>query len=248
MFYFDQSSNANNGSILLGRVFTATRIDADNFTIADAVSGATFATSAMNFDTGVTNKVARVVKIALPYVNASDLTSLRFVTTGSDGQLGIFAGGIGLLLQGIYWPFALAATAVPQAPAFPTFTSNQYADVNDGPYITTTLGAATVSAATGSITFTAASPLPRETGGFVASDATQGSPVRIYSEPAQWSNSTAYNAGDQVTTGNYNVEGSQFWTAVVANTGDGSGAILQHRLGRDRGPRAVDLGEDHGAQ
>lgn len=219
VFYFPQTSNANNGSILLGRVFTVTVIDANTITIADAVSGATFATSACNFDSGVTNKVARVVKFALPYTNASDLTSLRFVTTGSSGQLGIFAGGIGLLLQANYWPFAIGATAVPQAPAFPTFTTNTYASVTNGPYITTTLGAATVSGASGSITFTTGSPLPRETGGFVASDATHNSPIAIYSEPAQWSSMTSYNAGDQVTTGTYGVgNGSTFWTALVANT------------------------------
>src|SRR5271165_6778931 len=114
VFYSPQTNNANNGSILLGRVFTITRVDANNFTIADAVTGATFAASAINYDAGATMTAARVTKIALPYTNASDLASLRIVVGGTAaGALGLYGGAVLLLLSPNYWPFAVAATKVP---------------------------------------------------------------------------------------------------------------------------------------
>lgn len=79
---------------------------------------------------------------------------------------------------------------------------------SDGPYLDPIDDAGTVNAYTGTITYVSVSQT------FVVSDATSGRHIRLFSQPAAWSSSTAYSVGDYVTDA-----AGAWWTCVYAQTG-----------------------------
>lgn len=183
---------------LLGRELEITKTGNRTFTVKDALTGANIDGSTINLLSTVV-VVARVADIATPYT-ADELASIN--TVQNDRNL--------LLMSGSRMPYILASTPSAVAGGYASFTF-EIADFLDGPYLDPPDDGSylTPSAKTGSITLTAT--LGTEWAGFVATDV--GRLVRLLSEPADWSNVTAYTTGDQIK---YN---GAYYTALKNNTG-----------------------------
>lgn len=160
--------------------------------------------------------------VALPYDSAAnDLTNVRllrifrFVTTYATSDLAnlraIQAQTQSIILTSTVAPQVLQITTAATGDADPVFTFGAVTFV-DGPYNDQqgTFAApetGTVSAYTGSITFTPASTT------FVATDV--GRHIRLFSEPAAWSSATGYAYGNTVK-----YKGA-YWLSIYSGTNTG---------------------------
>lgn len=143
-------------------------------------------------------------------VGATVYHILRFTTTYTTAQLPnlrlVQAQQNGIVLVAGVAPQVLTVTE-PVGSTDPTFTWGALTLV-DGPYLDPQPQTLTLSGTSGTITLTAGSSV------FLSTDV--GRHVRIFTQPAAWSASTNYVAGNQVT----DVNGA-WWTAIIPS-GPGS--------------------------
>jgi len=180
---------------LLGRQFLVTVLDANTFTVADALTGAQVDGSQISLNGIVALTVRRILELATPYLQA-DLQQVRIVQDGVNA----------LLLHPKYKPYTFTLTGPVAALTATSF--------NDGPYLDIPADGTTLTpgATSGTITFTASSANSINGGqGFLATDV--GRQFRVFSEPALWAVGTSYSAGNVVK------DAGVYWRAVKANSG-----------------------------
>lgn len=197
-FRMDDPSNANASlNILLGRTFTVTVVDTDDFSIVDALTGEAIDGTGVTIGDTIL-LMEKIVEIATPYGEAD----LQAINTVQD-QTHL------LLLHGSYIPYLLRSTAAATGDAYAVFNFSP-ADLLDGPYKDPVQDGAVITASgtTGSVTLTISGGTTR----WVSTDV--GRLVRLFYAPADWSNVTAYTTGQTV---GYN---GAYYVALRATTGD----------------------------
>jgi hypothetical protein len=140
----------SNNPLLQNRLFTATVTSATEFTLTDAITGATIDGSTLG--AFVSGTVSRVKEITTPYVGTL-WSSLRVVLADIPTADGTTPGAV--MLQGTIKPYVLQVSTQPSTTAFATF-SFAAAPLKDGPYFNPVPGGtlATPSALIGNITIT----------------------------------------------------------------------------------------------
>jgi hypothetical protein len=221
IFTFSQTNAAANntvyGQVLQHVVCTITVTGVTTFTIKDAISTTSIAGGGVTMDTAT---VSRINRVSLPYTQWYDVWTTQVIAMPNSQWL--LLSGANRASAGAgpgYQPRLLTMNHLtlypvgtpPYATADFSIATQQF---DDGPYRDPEGGAATASAATGSITLDIASPLVNDGTGFSASDI--GRCVRFLSTPAAWSSGTSYSAGDQVALGTY--PNAEYYVALVANS------------------------------
>lgn len=183
---FELSGPPCRATLLCNRQFTITKITADTFSIADAltqaaINGATVAWTPP--PAGETDQVFRILELASPYTTAQ--VTDRLLHFVQDETTVTF-------LRNDTKPYTLAEGG--------TFFTLNAATFTDGPYLdeNTTTTTLTPSGTSGSVTITASATTGINGGaGFLTTDV--GRLIRLRSSPAAWSSVTTYSEGDLVT-------------------------------------------------
>lgn len=181
---------------LLNRQFIVTVLSSTAFSIADAVTGASFDGSTVT--TGGELFASRVYDQVTPW-SAAEVASVRTVQDNKTVAL----------FQAAHKPRLMVATAEPSTCSNAEFTFNA-GDLLDGPYFDPYDNAplATADALSGIVGITlSGSAYP-----FVATDV--GRAMRLFSEPPEWDEATSYAAGDSVR------KFDDYYTSLEATTGD----------------------------
>lgn len=130
-FLFSSGGGQASGAILRNRVLAITRINANQFTMTDPVTGAVVNGSDVNWlPAQVTAQVARVLDFSTAYSNA-DLPLLRRVQASG---VGVNNADIAILLSGAHSPQQLIASLDANSPDFSTFQFKAL-NLQDGPYM-----------------------------------------------------------------------------------------------------------------
>jgi hypothetical protein len=170
------------------RVMQITAISGTDVTLGDE-TGAAFSGVSSSSNALATCVLYQIVRIDTPWTGATVLKNLRGIQANTIGEAN------SILLSSSAAPQELQIDAdITFAPVF----------FEDGPYLDPQPDTGTVSAYTGSITFTPASST------FSATDV--GRVIRLYSEPAAWASGTTYAYGATVK---YQ---SQFWQSIAAGS------------------------------
>ena len=191
-------------SPLVNRTLQLTRVDGTNYTLTDALTGASIDGSAFTgIPTG--SKVGRI-KIDTPAVLANaNLPVVKAVQT--NNEVIVFALVNGTAVQ----PQVLSLSAAQTSTTFATFTLSNLV-MADGPYNAIMNDTMTITSLGGnSYTVTAA------TGPFTVTESV-GDPFRINLQPPQWVSGTDYTTATNVVS---DVNGNQ-WTNINAS-GSNSG-------------------------
>ena len=191
-------------SQILGRQLSIVNdavLNANNFTVVDALTGAAIDGTLINFSTLTGLTVFKIFDLSTSYTE-SDLQQVRIVQDGTNA----------LLLHPSYAPQTLTIKANSSG----VFTSATLvaASFYDGPYLDIPTDGTTLTpgALSGSITFTASAITSVNGGkGFLSTDI--GRMFRIFSEPADWAVGTAYATAAVVK------EAGVYWKAVQGSTG-----------------------------
>lgn len=171
------------------------KTDSTHFSLYDDL-GAGQPTTIINSGDLVGAQVMRVLNIATAYSGISTLQNLRAVQI--EYQSVILSLGTA--------PQVVQITTQGTLSTDPTFSFEPLVFV-DGPYLDPSGDTGSVSALTGTVTFTASTTAP-----FAATDV--GRHLRLFSQPALWDAGHAYSIGDNVTDST-----GAWWTAILANTG-----------------------------
>ena len=126
-FLFQSVPTASNGAILRNRVLAITVLNANQFTLADPITGAAVNGTLVNWS-GATAQVARVLDLSTPYT-ISDIPTLRRIVASGVGANN---SDVAVLLNGKHMPQAVTGIASATAPTFSSFTISPLAFV-DGP-------------------------------------------------------------------------------------------------------------------
>lgn len=188
-------------SQVLGRQMAVTALDADTFTVADALTGATVDGTLIDFSTLTDLTVFKIFELSTSYTE-DELQQVRIVQDGTDA----------LLLHPDHAPKTLVIST--NSNGVFTTAAITTAVFYDGPYLDIPTDGSTLTpgALSGSITFTASAITSVNDGqGFLSTDI--GRMFRVFSEPAEWLVGTAYVAGNKVK------EAGVYWNAVASSTG-----------------------------
>lgn len=182
---------------LLGRDLEVTVTGVDSFTVKDALTAEEIDGSTLDLGTHIL-LMEKIVDVVTPYTQAI----LQEINTVQDQEHL-------LLLHPTVKPYLLESTTAETADSYAVFSFGA-ADILDGPYYDPVSDGAVVSPSgtSGSITLTISGGTTR----WATTDV--GRHVRLFSEPADWSNVTAYAAGDQVKYKD------AYYSALRATTGD----------------------------
>src|SRR5262245_47915931 len=151
------------GQVLQNRVFILTRVNPIQFSLADAITGASIDGSTFSWTPFAGATLHRILDLASPYTAGTWATeTLRLVQTETTS----------FLLHGSIRPYALTVTVKPNPPNYASFALNP-STFNDGPYLDVFTNGVTVipDILTGIVTLVLQLP---------AYDATRAYPVGAY--------------------------------------------------------------------
>lgn len=191
---------------LINRQLGITVIDSTHISVADAVTGTPINGSAFT-GTQPTFFIGHCDEYGLPFTTQAQLAETQVIqgTVNTVPTVLFVCPGVQpyyFTLTGFSGSWPLITTPTPF--------------VFSGPYQNLDLSlTGTVSAATGSVTFTSTGSLPNGGTGFASTDV--GRPIRLLSQPAAWNVATAYTAGQAVMWNNVAYQAASSTTGQQPN-------------------------------
>lgn len=181
------SGLSNSGGPLLNRWFYIDSISGTTITLKDDVDAALLFSSGDAVGAKV-NRIARFTTGFLGNLSTCQIVNIGIQSYGGPIEALLLCEGYAPQLIAMTVSTSGGVTTVSFAVSAATFTDGPYLDPQGYPG---TLETGTVSAYSGSITFTPASTT------FTSTDV--GRQIRLYSQPAAWASGTAYSNGNLVT-------------------------------------------------